>query len=158
MQHAMHVLVVFDSMFGNTEAIAREMGDALSGVATVDVLPAAQVGWPDCSELDLVIFGGPTQRHGISPAMAQLLTGAHVGRCCGLAAAAFDTRYHLARILSGSAAEAIVQRLEALGCQVVAPAESFFVAGREGPLAEGELARAREWALDIARRVEAIPA
>jgi flavodoxin len=154
----MRALVVFDSLFGNTEEIARAIGEALATVATVDVIPASQVSWPDCSELDLVVFGGPTQRRGLSPAMHALLSGEHVGRCCGLPAAAFDTRFHMTRLLTGSAAEAIERRLEALGCQVVAPAESFYVAGREGPLLEGELERAREWALGLVARAEATPA
>ncbi len=155
----MRALLVVDSRFGNTEAIGRAIRDALPPTRwRVEMVPAAEVDWPDCSELDLVLFGGPTQRHGVSPAMSALLSGAHVGRCCGLAAAAFDTRYHIAKVLSGSAAERIAQQLEALGCRLVVPAESFYVAGREGPLLDGELERARDWALDVAARVEAIPA
>ena len=155
----MRALVVVDSRFGNTEAVAHAIRDALPPTRwRVEIIPAADVDWPDCSDLDLVLFGGPTQRHGLSPAMNALLSGAHVGRCCGLAAAAFDTRYHMAKILSGSAAETIARRLEGLGCRLVMPAESFYVAGREGPLLDGELERARAWALDVAARVETIPA
>jgi flavorubredoxin len=155
----MRALVIFDSRFGNTETIARALGEALSASGwETEVIPAPDAGWPDCSDLDLVVFGGPTQRHGLSPAMNALLSGDHVGRCCGVAAAAFDTRYQMARILSGSAAEGIAARLEALGCHLVANPESFYVAGREGPLLEGELERARAWAVDVAARVGATTA
>jgi len=152
----MNALVVYDSLYGNTEAVAHAIGDALGRVGSVAVLPANHAEWPDCSELDLVVFGGPTQRHGLSPAMSELLTGRHIGRTCGTAAAAFDTRYHGTRLLTGSAAGVIARRLEELGCRVVAPPESFFVAGREGPLADGELERAVAWALDVASRVEPV--
>ena len=90
--------------------------------------------------------------------MNSLLSGAHVGRCCGVPAAAFDTRYHMARVLSGSAAEGIASRLASLGCQLMVPPESFYVAGREGPLLDGELARARAWAVELATRGGAVTA
>jgi len=35
------------------------------------------------------------------------------------------------------------------GGQLVVPAESFFVVGREGPLEEGEEERAKQWARAI---------
>ncbi len=155
----MRALVVFDSRFGNTEAVAHAIGEELATAGwQSEVVEAADAAWPDCSEIDLVVFGGPTQRHGLSPAMNALLSGAHVGRCCGVSAAAFDTRYHMARILSGSAAEGIAARLASLGCRLMVPPESFYVAGREGPLLDGELARARAWAVELAARGGAVTA
>lgn len=150
----MRSLIVVDSRFGNTEAVAREVAEALEAHGwEAELVAAADVEWPDCGELDLVLVGGPTQQQGLSPAMVTLLSTGRAGASCGVAAAAFDTRYQMAPLLSGSAADRIARRLASFGCRVVVGPESFFVAGREGPLLEGELQRARDWALEVAARV-----
>jgi hypothetical protein len=48
--------------------------------------------------------------------------------------------------------------LDALGADVVAPAEHFFVADTRGPLVEGEEDRARRWGRTLADLVAARPA
>ncbi|HEY8870933.1 MAG TPA: hypothetical protein VIM30_16310 [Candidatus Limnocylindrales bacterium] len=50
-------------------------------------------------------------------------------------------------------AEVIVARLEAAGCRVVAPPESFLVGGFTGPLVAGEEERAERWAVGVAERL-----
>jgi hypothetical protein len=57
---------------------------------------------------------------------------------------------------NSAASETIAARLQAAGCRLVVPPESFLVAGFTGPLIDGEDQRARTWALDVAERV-AIP-
>ena len=64
----------------------------------------------------------------------------------GVSAAAFDTRLNSPTV-PGSATRRRLARLE---LEVVAPPESFFVTGREGPLAPRELDRARSWGRDLA--------
>jgi flavodoxin I len=51
----------------------------------------------------------------------------------------------------GYAAQPITDRLEKKGGELVVPAEGFYVADTEGPLLEGELERAAEWAKEIVR-------
>lgn len=58
-------------------------------------------------------------------------------------AAVFDTR--LDKLMSGSAAREIAHALGSLGYQLVVRAEGFSVADFQGPLAEGERDRARQW-------------
>jgi hypothetical protein len=74
----------------------------------------------------------------------------------GLAAAAFDTRMGTPTEKNAAVSETIAARLQAAGCELVVPPESFLVAGFTGPLVDGEEQRARTWALDVAERV-AIP-
>ena len=62
----------------------------------------------------------------------------------GARAAAFDTR--LDRLAAGGAAHRIGRRLRSHGYELVVAPEGFVVEGTEGPLREGELARARGWA------------
>ena len=73
----------------------------------------------------------------------------------GLPAAAFDTRYRMATWKSGSAARGIAGRLRRAGATLIMPPESFFVAGREGPLEQGELERAAQWAEQVRSAFEA---
>lgn len=69
----------------------------------------------------------------------------------GPCAAAFDTR--LEKLMSGSAAREIAHSLRSHGYQLVARPEGFSVADFEGPLAEGERERARQWGLEAYREV-----
>jgi hypothetical protein len=76
----------------------------------------------------------------------------------GRAAAAFDTRVDKSPALTGSAARGIGKRLHRRGFQLAVEPESFFVEDAEGPLAAGELERAREWGRMIANRITSTPA
>lgn len=74
----------------------------------------------------------------------------------GVGAAAFDTRIDKPRV-PGSAARGAEKRLRRLGFRVVAEAQSFFVTGTKGPLATGEVERARRWAEQVAAQIVARP-
>ena len=155
-----HVLIVYESMFGNTEMIARSIAEGISpSAADVDVTEIGDAP-VDLRNVDLLIVGGPTHAFGMtrpSTRRAAIEQGAHTGSERGvrewlealeaptrsIAAACFDTRIRKPFIV-GSAARAIRRRLRRLG-MAVAPAMSFTVTGTPGPLAPGELERAREW-------------
>jgi hypothetical protein len=156
----MRILVVFESMFGATEQIARAVGRGLAAeVVNVDDAPT------DLSGVDLLVVGGPTHVHGMSRAETRksaaeqgeqpTRSGTGVREWLdslgpvprGLPVAAFDTRIDKPRLLTGAASVGIVKRLRRLGCRASAAAESFFVgtdAAGTG-LAAGELARAEAW-------------
>jgi flavodoxin len=150
----MNTLIIYDSTFGNTAQIAQAMADRLREHATVRTALANEAGLTEMKEIDLLIVGGPTQRHGVSPAMRALLESFPRRSLRGVSAAAFDTRYHMAAWKSGSAAHRIASRLKRAGASLIVPPESFFVALREGPLEEGELERAAHWAEGIFEKVE----
>ena len=63
-------------------------------------------------------------------------------------AAAFETRIWWS---PGSAAKAILRKLEALGYRPAARAERFVVQGKYGPLRDGELERAKAWGAELAQ-------
>jgi hypothetical protein len=160
-------LLVFESMFGNSEAIAQAVADGMSD--RLDVTLADASSMPRSFGVDIVV-GGPTHAFGLSrPASrpdavrqgASRTGAAEVGLREWLdaspdfphhtAAAAFDTT--IGKPLTGSAARKALRRLRRLGCRVVAPAESFHVTGTAGPLAEGERERARRWGETLALAV-----
>jgi flavodoxin len=164
----MKALIVYESMFGNTEKIARAVADGLGDGYEVTVAGVATM--PSAADMDLLIVGAPTHAFGLSrPSTRQDAVrqgAAHpdatdVGMreyldvspmLTGLAAAAFDTRVNMP-FLPGSAAHKAHRRLRRLGCRLLGPAESFRVIGTAGPPADGELDRARQWAARLAAQL-----
>lgn len=151
----MKALVVYDSVFGNTEQVAQAMGEALQA----DVRRAGEVEAADLVGLDVLLVGSPTRAFQPTAATKQFLKRIPRNSLGGVRVAGFDTRADLEEVgsrvltffvgLFGYAAEPIARRLVRKGgLQVVSPA-GFIVGGTEGPLREGELARAREWALRV---------
>lgn len=170
----MRALVVYESMFGNTQAVAKAVADGLAaadgmdGVGLVEVgVAPAQVG----DDVDLLVVGAPTHAFSLSrPSTRQdavtksgeTLISSGIGLREWLAgldrgdrrlpAAAFDTKVAKPR-LPGSAARAAARRLRRLGMGLVAPPATFRVDGMTGPLLEGEVDRARRWGADLSTRV-----
>ena len=171
----MRALVVFESMFGNTEMIAQSIADGLSTRMPVDVREvSAAPSEIDADEL-LLVVGGPTHAFGMTRPQtrqdAAKQSGGHlVSEGIGIrewlgglrpnephhptTATAFDTRVKTRWAVPGSAARAAVKRLSRLGFRVAAPAQSFYVTGTPGPLLEGERDRARQWGETLAAQVE----
>ncbi len=159
----MNVLIVYDSAFGNTERIARAIAERLGSARLIRVEEAGALEHPEC---DLLIVAAPTQRQRASPAMQEWLERLPRGALKNVPAAAFDTRYRMSRLLTGSAAARIASRLKRAGARLVVPPESFFM-GRDVPpqgqkrrhemerLEPGEEGRATQWAASILERMGA---
>ena len=156
----MSILVVYDSWFGNTARVAQAIANGIEPLADVRVLSAVEATSASSERPELLIVGGPTQRHGLSPALAAYLSALLRGSLSNVPAASFDTRYRMSRLLSGSAARAAAGRLRRAGCRLVAPPESFFIVRDVPPEDEkrrhqleqlelGELERARQWGSDL---------
>jgi len=164
----MRALVVYESMFGNTEAIARAIAEGLAAGATVEVVEVSAAPPSIPAGVDLLVVGGPTHAHGMSKPESRADSARRAGdrlvsRGRGIrewlealssgpapvAAATFDTRIKGPGILWGSAAKGADKLLRGVGMRVVAGPESFLVDGPTGPLfdrlVEGEADRARRW-------------
>ena len=146
------VFVIYDSVFGNTEKVAQSIAAALGTQA----IPVSQVEAGQLPGLDLLVIGSPT--HGFRPTegISKLLNGLSKNHLASVRVAAFDTRIALKTIDSkafrfivdkgGYAASTIAKTLEKKGGQLVTPGEGFYVTGEQGPLKDGELERAADWA------------
>ena len=164
-------LVIFESMWGNTEQVARAVADGLGETMAVDLVDVAQHPGPPDDEVDLVVAGGPTHAFSMTRAgtradardkgarqgavdaglrewLADLPKGSHHAKF-----ATFDTKVRGARLLPGSAARSADREAHRHGYDDVTHPESFWVKDMAGPLVEGEAARARSWGRDLARRV-----
>ena len=152
----MYGLVVYESKFGNTQRVAEIIGRALGsyGSARVVHVESPQALTPD--NVDLLVIGGPTQAHGMSPGMRAYLEATLGGVAPGMAAP-FDTRLKGPGFLWGSAAKAIGDQLRRAGFQLVAPPASFLVEGMKEPrLVDGEAERAEAWAIEIGTHAVAL--
>jgi flavodoxin len=142
----MKTLVVYDSVYGNTEIVARTIGDALPG--EVAVLRVGQVNPSELEAVDLLIIGAPT--HGSMPSEAAQALVAKIGAPAreGVKVALFDTRLTWGFLRRyGFAADKMADTLTAKGWALAVPPEGFFVRGlRKGPLKKGEAERAAAWA------------
>lgn len=151
----MKALVVYESFFGNTEKIARAVGMAM-GLEESEVVTAASVSAEQIKNLDLLVVGSPTRAFQPCPDTKSFLKDMPAGVLKGIKVAAFDTRVVISdktpgilKILVkvfGYAAEPISKSLIKKGGTQVQDPAGFFVLESEGPLKEGELERAAEWA------------
>src|ERR671925_619004 len=131
-------LVIYESMFGNTRTIAEAVGEGLADRFATQVVEVGEAPTSIDGGITLLVVGGPTHSFGLTGAIARSQIGA----------ATFDTRIDRPRV-PGSAAKGAEKRLRRLGFHIVAPAESFYVNGTEGPLVAGEAERARGWAAEL---------
>ena len=171
----MNALVVYESVYGNTRAVAEAIAAGLGGAEVVAVAEAPS----RIDDLDLVVAGGPTHMHGMAATRSRQMaveavhedgTG-HVephasdepglrawirelSTGAGVRAAAFDTRADKAAWLTGAASRGIATRLRHRGCELLGT-ESFLVEASEGPLEQGELERASAWGAELAASVAA---
>ena len=172
----MRAVIVYESMFGNTHAIADAVGKGLGPTLEVVVVPLAEAGREQLGDADLLVVGGPTHFHGMSrprsrkwaaaiahkpsndlvldrdadgPGVRDWLASLGHGRT---KVAAFDTRYTGLASLTGRASKAISRQLRKHGFEVVAKPESFLVNSMHH-LEPGEEARAQEWGKRLAPSV-----
>jgi flavodoxin len=163
----MKTLVIFDSQFGNTErlaeVVARQLGADAPLWAADGATKAAIIG----RDWNLLVVGAPTQHHTASATMRALLQGLPHGALKDAHVAVFDTRYRMARFLTGSAVDWVARRLIHAGAALVVAPESFFVERDTPPGAQrghdherlevGEEERAQAWASALAAKEAPTP-
>ena len=161
----MKAVVVYESLWGNTAAVARAVaagiGAEARALSTAEATPEAIAG------ADLIVAGGPVlgfklssqkMRDGIAksppkgpaPDLSQPLLRTWLERLPSGhgRSAAFDTQ---AKGPFGKGAPTIAKELEARGYARLAEPEGFVVKGQTGPLRDGELERAEAWGAELAR-------
>jgi hypothetical protein len=176
----MKSVIVYESMFGNTEHIARKVAQGLAQPGSDTVLrDVREVGPGDLAASDLLVVGAPTHafslsrqstrddavRQGADPSRASFgvrewLDG--IDAAFPVAAerprvAIFDTRVEKVRRLPGSAAKRGARVLRSRGFEVLGRPTSFYVADVKGPVTFGEFDRAREWGARLLQLVQGQP-
>jgi hypothetical protein len=165
----MKAIVVYESHWGNTAAIARAIASGLG--PDTPVLATDEATGSVLGDADVIVAGAPviafrlttdSMRERIAedakdapsepdlthPSMRTWLDGIPAGK--GLAAA-FETRVHWS---PGGATGAIERGLQTAGYRRVAKARKFFVTGSYGPLRDGELDAAHAWGTELAQALQ----
>ena len=144
----MKALIVYDSLYGNTEKIARAIGGAITG--EVKVLNVSEANPLELESVDLFIVGSPTQGGRQTKAIQEFLGKIPGNALKNMSVASFDTRMKTKLVkIFGYASGRIADSLRDKGGTLIVPAEGFFVKSNEGPLVEGESERAASWAKGI---------
>ncbi len=154
MVREMNILIIYYSSYGNTQRIAEAIAETLKDKGSVRLILADKVNHAELQRSDLVIVGSPIYRHNSVGAVKALLEGAPHDLLQGIKVAAFDIRHRMAKWESSSKERKIEKDLHKYGVNLIVPSESFFVAGSTGPLEEGELERAKEWAMFVSEHVD----
>jgi len=158
--------VVYESMFGNTELIARAITEGLAKVMDVELVEVGAAPPEVDEDITLLVVGGPTHAFGMSRASTRQVAASEAPRVVstrigirewlfdaapepGRLAAAFDTK-SMGHAMPGSAARRARRQLQRLGYRCVVVPESFLVDGTKGPLRDGELGRAERWGASVA--------
>ena len=164
----MKTVIVYESMFGNTQHLARKVANGLDQPDNHTLLADVREIEPeDLAGSDLVVVGAPTHafslsrrstredavRQGADPSHAAFgvrewlstLDGAFPVPADRPLVAIFDTRVEKVRSLPGSAAKRAAKVLRAHGFDLLDRPTSFYVADVQGPVTFGEFDRARDW-------------
>jgi hypothetical protein len=172
----MKVIVIYESMFGNTHLIAEAIAAGLRDGNEAVVVPVGGATAELLAGADLVVVGGPTHIHGMSrantrngaaqmarkPASELMLDADAEGpglrdwfaslSAMRVSAAAFDTRLKGLALFTGRASQSIRRQLTRHGFTVVARPESFLVT-TDNRLRPGEEDRARRWGSRLASQL-----
>src|SRR4051794_5377174 len=159
----MEAIVVFESHWGNTAAVAKAIAEGIGpdarALATDEATPDA------IGHAELVVAGAPLM--GLRLPTDKIVADIHPGEDApapdlshptlrawldrlppGHAAyAAFETKLHWS---PGGATGTIEKGLDAAGYRQVSRGRKFIVKGTTGPLREGELDKARAWGAELA--------
>jgi hypothetical protein len=172
----MRVLLVYESYFGCTEAIAQVIADGLRPSLKARLVPIEDARHHHLGHYDLLVVGAPTHARGMSRPTTRASVAARaaqphsslrtshigigvrewldeIGLWTGHPAAAFDTRLPGPTALTGRASKSIASELRRHGFMVVTDALSCLV-DRNDKLLPGEADRATAWAAVLAAALD----
>ena len=167
----MKAFVVYESLYGNTRRIAEAIVEGLQTSVPAEAVLVGDARPALIDEASLVVVGAPTHAWGLSRRRTRQVAADDVAKRSGVIersalemgvrdwlrdiegnshrSAAFDTRLDKPRVLTGSTMRAIERGLLAAHFTIFSRPRSFVVTGSTGPLAAGELERAREWGKEM---------
>lgn len=122
----MKAIVMFDTLYGNTEKIASSLAKGLRGTGVeTSVVNIKTVNVDELAKYDLLALGAPTQYFTASKSLKEFLKQLEEKDLRGKHGFAFDTK--LESRLSGSASKFIEKKLQDLGLQIIRSRASAIV-------------------------------
>lgn len=155
----MKALVIYDSYFGNTEKTAQAIGAALGAKKDVTVAKVDQAKTKMLDGIDILIVGSPTRAFRPTSALIRFIRRIPPRGLDGVKVATFDTRLpindetprflqFMVKFFGYANKPLLAMLMNKGGVETVAPA-GFLVKDSEGPLLEGEMERAADWARQV---------
>jgi hypothetical protein len=176
----MRVLVIYESMYGQTGAVAERIALGLARTHPTVLLTVQRATAAEIATADALVVGAPTHHHGLSTSESRLVAREVAERGLtplemradplvpgirewlgtlvppqGCRAVAFDTRVDGPTILTGRAVHEIDKGLAHVGALIVAAPESFLVR-TDSSLVDGEGDRAEAWGLTLGAALSAL--
>ena len=152
----MKIVVLYDSVFGNTKLVAEAIAESLKSM-DAKAISVTEFKAEDIEGAEAMIIGSPTRAFNPTPAMNGVLKT--LPSLSGKRVMVFDTRsdkedldskaFNFFEKYFGYAAEKMTKALKKKGAAISSEYAGFFVTDAEGPLKEGELERAKAWAQKI---------
>ena len=152
------IAVIYDSTYGHTKTIAKQIAEELKENSEVKLASVRDFDPETVSHYNLLVFGCPTQHHKMTDEMNKFLERIPVNTGASRMAAVFDTRYEKARWRSGSAAKKLAKKLEKMNYEVIHTHESFYVEDKKGPLKADEYTHASTWAKELQAKLPSVTA
>jgi flavodoxin len=143
----MKTLVIYDTNFGNTRIIAEAIAKGFGNQAKV--VSASKISKEDIDQITHIVVGSPIYQWKPTENMMKWLNSLKDNQLAGIKATTFDTRV---RIFHGDAANKIANALEKAGARLFSPSKMFFVNGKQGPLASGEIEKAFQWGEELSHQ------
>ncbi|MEV0804060.1 flavodoxin family protein [Kribbella sp. NPDC050281] len=174
MSETPRALIVYESMFGNTEKVAAAIRDGLSTLIDTDLVRVDRMPGRIPTDARLLVVGGPTHAFSMSRPSTRTDAGKQgdvtmpvdtgirewLGslpvRTTKTISATFDTRITKVRRLPGSAAKSAAKLLHRRDFRAMVPPASFFVDDTTGPIDERELERARRWGEELGQELRSV--
>jgi hypothetical protein len=160
----MNAIVDYESLWGNTAAIAHAIAEGIGPEARA--LSTAEATAAEIAGADLIVAGAPVHAFSLPTDQSRRNAGGGDGKTpapdlshppmrtwlAGLAAgqgryAAFETAFKWS---PSGVPKAISKALEGAGYRRAAKAHRFLIAGGSGPLRDGELEKAKAWGAELA--------
>ena len=146
----MNTLVIYFSKFGNTRMLADKMSETFKNAGESRTISSDELATSDLEIIDLVVMGSPTHKMKLPQSLPEVFDQLPKKILRGKQVAAFDTSYKMSKWLNlFTAGKRLARKLRKLGGRLVVSPEIFLVMEREGPLFEGEMEHAEEWAASI---------
>ena len=150
------VIVVYDSLFGNTRMVAESIIEGMSKVSGIETTLSKpkEVELNHLTKYDAILVGSPNHVGGATMTVRRFIGKLGKIDLGGRLIAVFDT-YAADRDL-----EKVVKKMEKRigekvpGLKLAAPGLSIKVKGVKGPIVEGELPRCEEFGVKIANQLK----
>lgn len=148
------VLVVYASKWGNTKIVAETIIEGISGTAGIEttITNFKEVDFDRAVEYDAVLIGSPNHAGSAITGIKKIISRLGKLQFKGKGIAFFDT--YIAKGFETAVKKMEKQAGEKLpGVELIAPGLSVEVKGMQGPIADGELQKCKDFGSSVAARL-----